>query len=486
MNKLPVIVNKKWFPVLFFLIMVSIGIIQHYRVFSLDIIGYHAWRQTQTQTVIENFANEDFNIFHPRVNDLVYYDRIYRMEFPLMQWLIAGLYKLFGQHLIITRLFSFALTLISVFGIYKTTYLLHQKKDVALITSWLFFFSPIMYYYSMNPMPDNMALSCVIWALFFWIKYLKQNQIQTLIWSALFLSVSVAVKLPFIVFTVMYVSLLFKPSVHPATKIKSLLIPMFFLLPSLLWYIWVIQSWRGNGVVGGILDNHESLLKLLDIFQFNLISTLPELLINYATVPLFLAGLYFAYKQFNKQNAIHLSLLFILTGCILYFLFEMNMINKVHDYYLFPFMPIIFIIISLGISSLLKISSPLKWLIVLAFAISPLTAYLRSHTRWNLYTPGFSHEYLFYKKQLQQLIPAKEPVIVTGDDSRSIILYHLNRKGWCYDKNHISKPELYQRIYVDHAKYLIFDCQTDTVSYIIPHLDSLLFHQGEIKLYKLK
>src|SRR6476620_3439802 len=119
MNKLLQIVNNKWFPLAFFAIAIGISVFQHYRIFSLDVIGYHSWRQTQTQTVIENFANVDFNILNPRLNDLHYEGGIYRMEFPIAQWFLVALYKLFGNHLIITSLFFFVVTLFSFFGFFK-------------------------------------------------------------------------------------------------------------------------------------------------------------------------------------------------------------------------------------------------------------------------------------------------------------------------------------------------------------------------------
>ena len=53
--------------ILFFLIPL-LSLFMHFHVFKLDLIGYHVWRQTQTQSNVENFYNEDFNILNPRIN----------------------------------------------------------------------------------------------------------------------------------------------------------------------------------------------------------------------------------------------------------------------------------------------------------------------------------------------------------------------------------------------------------------------------------
>ena len=167
MNKLQNIVNNKWFAYVFFIGALAISIFQHYRVFSLDVIGYHSWRQTQTQTVINNFVNVDFNILNPRLDDLHYVNGIYRMEFPLAQWLVACLYKLFGNHLYLTRLFFYMTTWVSVFGMFQLVFVITKDKLTSLLTAWLFLFSPVIYYYSVNPLPDNLSLCFGIWSVYF-------------------------------------------------------------------------------------------------------------------------------------------------------------------------------------------------------------------------------------------------------------------------------------------------------------------------------
>ncbi len=485
MNKLQQIINNKWFFTVFFFIAVSISVFQHYRVFSLDIIGYHSWRQTQTQTVIENFAFEDFNILNPKVNDLHYEDRVFRMEFPLAQWLIAGLYKLFGNHLIITRLFFFITTLLSCFGIYKLVMALTRHKLTAALTAWFFLFSPVIYFYSVNPIPDNLALCFGIWSVFFWIRFIQKRVLQLFMISCLFFALSLAVKLPFIVFGGMYLALFYVKDRDKKFNLNYILIPFLISALPLIWYAFVIGAWKDNGVVQGIIINKFSMAKLWDIFFFNVVSTLPELLINYATFPVFVIGIYYTCRQLNLKSAAHRSLCYVGCLCIVYFLYELNMIDKVHDYYLFPFLPFIFVIIAKAIYVILNTSSNLKYLILLSLILSPITAYLRCNTRWNSYTPGFSKEYLFDKRKLKNIIPGTEKVIVYGDDSRSIVLYHLNRQGWSYGENGLT-AENFENNIKNGAGYLITDCTMDSVNFMGSHHTELIFEDHILKLYKIK
>jgi len=172
----------------------------HYPHLKKDLVGVHVWRQTQTQTTINNFFEEDMNILNPRINNRDNTDGIFRMEFPLMQWLTACMYQVFGNSILITRIFMFLIGLLSVLGMYFLINSIFNNKNTALIAAWAFNFSPCFYYYTINPLPDNMALCFSIWgaaAFFYWVK--NQN-IRLLLISGLFISIAALCKLPFILF----------------------------------------------------------------------------------------------------------------------------------------------------------------------------------------------------------------------------------------------------------------------------------------------
>lgn len=486
MNKLQQIINNKWFPYLFALVAVGISVFQHYRIFNLDFIGVHTWRQTQTQTVILNFANHDFNIFNPTINDITYNNGIYRMEFPLMQWMIAVLYKIFGNHILITRVFVLIVTFCSIFAIYKTVNMLTSNKMYGFILAWLFLFSPIIYYYSVNPIPDNMALCFAIWSLYFWIKHLKTESTSTFILSSIFLALSIALKLPFIVFGGMYVSKLISNKTDFKYNLRYIYIPLLICLPSIIWYSSVITSWNGNGVVAGMLDNNTSIKELFDIFQFNLISTVPELLINYATLPIFIIGCVILFKSINLRNTIHSTFLFVSLLASFYFFYEINMITRVHDYYLFPFLPLLFIMILVGVRYMIESKMIFyKYLLLITIISCPFTAYLRCNTRWNIYDPGTTKEFVIYKDKIQSVLPMNAKVIVDNDLSNCIKLYYLNRKGWGVPKNTLTKNAILERIKVG-ANYICFDSKIDDHADFIDCLDSLVINIPPIKIYKLK
>lgn len=93
--------NQRFLFLLFFIYIVS-----HLFVLKMDLTGVHLWRQTQTQHNIQNFYRQDNNIINPRYNHLSLDtdSDIIRMEFPIMQWIIAQTYILFGESILLTRI----------------------------------------------------------------------------------------------------------------------------------------------------------------------------------------------------------------------------------------------------------------------------------------------------------------------------------------------------------------------------------------------
>ena len=467
---------------------ILLSFLMHFHVFTVDLVGYHVWRQTQTQNNIENFYKEDFNILHPRTNDRGNGDGIVRLEFPIMQWVFACFYKLFGDHLIISRILSFIIGIFSMLGIFSLLKNIFQSTAIALIGAWTFNFSPIFYYYTMNPLPDNFALCCSIWGLGFFFRWISEKKYSQIIFSGIFFSLAALAKPPFILF-------LSAPIIYffwERKKIKKYILPVSILAACIafpvVWYIKIIPTMQTNPVIYGIAgEKKSSLFDILDILQFNLVSTLPELLINYGAVFFFLAGFYFVYKNRDYKKHFFRIFLTLSIAILLYFFFEMNLIAKVHDYYLFPFLPLIFITVSYGCFHLLN--SENKFLVRFSYfllLILPLTAFIRADTRWKTADPGFNPDFLIYKNELRNAVPNNELCIAGNDESKNIFLYYINKKGWAFENNEIDSAKL--KTMIDQgAKYLYSDArETDEKNEIKYFLDSLIMQKGTIRIYSLK
>jgi hypothetical protein len=178
------------------IILATITLAMHFSHLSKDLISMHAWRQTQTQSNIVNFFEEDMNPFNPRRNARGDGDGIYRMEFPLMQWMVASSYFIFGNHIVVTRIFMFLFGLVTTLGLFVLLKILFRNSIPAVIGAWGLTFSPTFFYHTINPMPDNMALCCAVWGMVFFFRGLKKNGNGNWLVTGFLFSLAALIKLP--------------------------------------------------------------------------------------------------------------------------------------------------------------------------------------------------------------------------------------------------------------------------------------------------
>lgn len=470
--------------------IVTISVVMHFNDFSRDLISIHTWRQTQTQSNIINFYEEDMNILNPRRNDRGDTDGIYRMEFPLMQWIVASLYKAFGNHLIITRIFMFIIGLLSVLGMYKLLFALFHNITLSVIGAWAFNFSPTFYFYTISPFPDNLALCCAIWGLALFFIWLNNNKQYILILSGLLLSIGALCKLPFITFFVIpfiyFMIQLRKEGFNYRIIGQGFSALIFSILP-LAWYLTVIPSWQSDVIVKGILNQNSTPMQILDYLQSNLISTLPELLLNYGSLLFFLAGFYFLIKKKSHKDPRFNLILSLCIVLILYYLYEVTAIAKSHDYYLYPFFPLLFILVSYGAFNLLKSKVTfIRYLTIILLILLPLFCFLRLQSRMNPDSPGFNKDLLIYKNELREAVPKDALVVAGNDNSHCIFFYYIDKKGWAFNKDNLTSQNL-QKMIEQGAKYLYTDSRKiDSNSEIFSYMDALILEKGTIKIYRLK
>lgn len=473
-------------PLVFFSILIATLVLMHLHVFNRELVGVHVWRQTQTQTNVLNFAFTDGNILNPKTFSMHQQDQIARYEFPYMQWLFSLFYSWIGDSILISRVLTFIISLFSIFGFYRLLQQLFTNSFTAKAGTWAFSFSPLLYYYMVNPLPDNMALCMSIWFLVYFFRFISEKKQRQFILSLSFLLLAVLAKLPFILFGFCWIIYMIR-NIKKATIQTPLIMLLLFLafhIPALIWYAWVIPDWKGNGITTGIISGTSSFTDLFDILIGNLVSTLPELLINYGSLLFFLTAFFLLFKRklFKSEKVVYLSAIGL--SLILYFLFEMNMIGTVHDYYLFPFLPLIFILVAYGIDIFIN-KKTMNVIALFLLLLLPLTAYLRINDRWNLENPGFNADLLVNKDKLRNAVPPGALCICGNDNSAFIWNYYLRKKCWSFNNDNITE-DYFNQYLNDGATYLYSDSrQFESYPFVKSHLGELVTEGGSIRVYKL-
>ena len=108
---------------------------------------------------------------------------------------------------------------------------------------------------------------------------------------------------------------------------------------------------------------HADFSELWIYLKFALLHWLPMHLINPFGLVFFLIGLVTLMKTQHFQSPVRWMLLsgFLITA--LYYVYELNMIAKVHDYYMLPFLPWLHIVITLGMKWIIQMKK-YQWTLI--------------------------------------------------------------------------------------------------------------------------
>ena len=481
MNSLSI--NKAWWVVLFLIPILS-GIL-HWNVFDKELQGVHLWRQAQTQTVVQNFAELDRKILDPRVNNLIYEDGIKRMEFPIMQWIYSWFYEWSGGKVSASRWATFGFGFITVLGVYFLFRGQGFGKLMAAMVAWCFNWSPLFYYYTLNPLPDNMCLMFTVVALAFLAHAHRRSSEGFFVGFLFAVGAAALIKIPYVLLTAGGI-----PFIMEKLRTKDFRSAISFvatgaiaLAPCAIWYAWVIPTWGDAGIINGITTGGSGMSEAFSIIWQTVISLIPELFVNYGSVLFLLFGTYLFLTKWKQFQKVHHAFLWVLVAFLAYYFYEINMITTVHDYYLFPFLPLLFVAVGYGVRMALNSNKVIRILSIVLLLILPFTAYLRADSRWRIEgTQALVHDDM---EALKNATPENAVCLVGNDLSTHILLYLLDRKGLSFSDDELSVERLEWMVNNDVKFMYSSSLMVENDSDIRPYLKELILDTGKMRVYRL-
>jgi hypothetical protein len=483
--------KRKWFYHVFLISSILLSLVLHKEYLSLDIQGVHSWRQSQTMWNVRNFVRHDANILNPRISHFnINKNNIYRYEFPLMQWSIAMIQKVGGEKIEIARLLIFLIGTFSVFGIYFLTNSIFKDKRTALFTAFLFQFTPVFFYYTINPIPDNLALAGAIWYLYFILLFEKSNKTKHLVLASFFLLMAMLAKLPYLMFAVVSLLLFFNKLRIQKSGIKDVSVfvatQVLIIIPGILWYLWVMSDWKGNPVLSGVFESGLSLGEYREIIMYHVKTMFPKILLSPPVWLLFVIGLYGLIKE-KVERKWMLSLVFV---SFTYLLLQLNTINTVHDYYMMPFLPWLFLVIAFGINELLKIKSKYKLgllLIVIICAFSPIYTFKHTSSNWSLERTYFNKDVFIHSDALKSIIPNEAKCIILNDVSGHIFSYQIDKMGYVFSDDYLPVHWIEDMVKNYDINYMYSDSEKiNSDPDVADFIDEMIFEAGSVKVFRLK
>lgn len=386
----------------------------------------------------------------------------------------------------------FVLGFMGVIGFYQLINLLFRDKTSAAFGAWIFSFSPLFYYYTMNPLSDIPALSTQIWMMVSAVRYLRSQDNRDLGWSALFLCLGGLFKLPYIVFGIIpFTAAILIYRKQKITNlgaqlnlIKAGLLLFGAAIPVAAWYIYVIQSWVSMGVLKGIFgqtDYHE----IPRFIQFHLTYWLPRYLINPLALIFLLIGIIRLTVKLRYSEALILLSSGAMGG-LAYYIYEVNMISTVHDYYLLPFLVYIHLVAIYGMKWFID-HKFLKYIPVLLMVGMPVIAYWQiNDDYWHIDRNGYNPDWFTYKSNLKQALPDDALCIFLNDNTGVVMPYEVDKQGYVFDKDELPPEWIADMVLNRNVQFMYSDSRkVDTSAEVQFYIDRQIAEYGTVKVFQL-
>ena len=470
------------------------GITRH-NIFTTDVQGIHTWRQSQTMWNVRNFYRHDANILNPRISHFNNNaDNLYRYEFPILQWSIAMLQHVFGEEVVVFRSILFVLGCLGVLGIFFLFRSSGLGELSSLLSTGLFAFSPLYYFYSLNPLPDLLSLVSGIWYLVYFIKYIRTKSYLHLVVALVFLLIAGLSKLPYLMLGIFSLLHFIKeirtsgrrPSINiERSSVIFLLLHIFIIVPIISWYAWVMPGWNGNGVLSGIFDNATPIDRILFICEYHLRIMIPLILMTPLGVLFLILG--FVNKQGRSTDIFYLWNGFVVLS-ILYWILEFNMIDTNHDYYLLPLLIWIYYLIGWGIEWLLKF--PRKRIMYVLLFVSCFSSIVYAHfltiEKWSISSTFPNDDVFLFSEELKKAVPADAKCIIMNDGTGHIFSYQVDKMGYVFYNDHVPMHWIHDMVLRKDVKYMYSDSEKINDEAIeAGFIKELIMKKGSVSVFKM-
>lgn len=433
------------------MLLFALALLPRLQHFSGEIDSLHAWRQCDTHNYITNFTQNGIALLSPAVCWMGHHQTLL-LEFPLPEAIVAVLYQLFGEHLLIARLFFLLCFLLSAYFFYLIVKLWFSDA-IALLALAFYLFAPLGIFYSRAIHIDFFVLALAHAGMYLVLRALKTQKTGHWLGAACCFFLGSLVKVPYI----FYLAIPIIYAAFHAKAWKTLLKNVWWFAPSLLG----VFAWKAYAIqVNGQIPNWDF------IHNFNRFTDMaywyfgtwhqrsighnwllvfgrlwPEILVGYIGIALWLVGMFFSRKPKGCQLAIWWILATALYAVVFFNL------NVKHDYYLIPFMAPLALLLAIGVERVAGLWQTRLWSTAVILAV--FTWYAVSAWQYTEKAKYHDQDAFVDIGHLikNQTKPEEAIVSVYGGLSPQcpLVLHRARRNGWSIPVQDIS-PELVESL----------------------------------------
>lgn len=502
---------SKYLKVLTFLVPIFcfylyIGVFKYIHIRPSSI---HISAQTQRASIALNYYKADMNFFKPRIQRHMEGEGITGVEFPVIYYLGAIMYKLFGFNEMYLRAISLIIVTLGLYLFYLMAAKILKNNIIAIIITISGSLSPVFLFYTPNFMPDAPSMALHLGAWFFFFKYLTDNNKKTFFWFvALGVLASLIKAIAFMAFIVVGCLLVLdKLKYFKKYKNGRLIDNHFFVIKSLVIGTLVFLSWY---IYASWLTNHykyqsfalspimvDSWKGAMDVFIYikNLWS---QYYYSYESYVLLLVALTLVLLLMKHANRLLFTITILnLFGSLCYFYLFLNQFQH-HDYYTIAILPTVFFLLLTFGEMIVRFSEKkfaavnIIFIVVMFFNMKEGIKYCRKiyeqrNTRYIYYWAGDYRAYEDLEPKLRKArIKRTDRFISAFDESYCGSLYLMDQLGVNIG-NKTTKEDIDYMVKHPNLKYLILS-DSAKFNQIYPNNFKdkiILYHRGLI-IYKLK
>lgn len=431
-------------------ILVLVQFLSHANYLKLPAVGNHVWRQCNTLAVARNYALEDMNILYPRIDKRYHTNGITGPQFTSYDYILAVGYKIFGFSQNLHRCLSLWIGIFAILGMFYLSDFYFKSQFFAFLGALALIGIPEFYYHSINAVPDLLALTCMVWGWYFYLKWIEKSTFIYGFITVLFLSVAGMTKIMFLMPGFIFLGdILAQKRYKTMNFIWISAMGMVVLLLSLGWYYWAKVLTSMNGIYEFVHEIRfvEGGSMKLKVLAVNLFSDLPETWVGYGLVFSFALGMKFAFSVKRRD----LRFLGVFLGIVLFYV-AMQYQLRIHGYYTLVFAPFVVLLSLYGLRE--TQNSTVFRIALILLLLSPVWAWLRMNRNWQPENWRVSHALVENQEQVKRLSSLKKRWIVGVDQSGCVDFYYLNAKGFPW-YNLEEKSDLFDKFRKDGAEGLI-------------------------------
>jgi 4-amino-4-deoxy-L-arabinose transferase-like glycosyltransferase len=420
-----------------------------------------SWRQADVAMIAENFYRHGFALFYPQINWAGRAPGYVGTEFPLVPFIAAMLYGVFGVQAWVGRAVSvmfFALSVPLFYGLVHKT----SNPRVAFWAVGIYILTPLSIFASRAFMPDMAALSLSLVALYFFGRWLERApNAKLFIATSLVTSLAILVKLPALLIGVPLLAMAWqKYGARGVCRRELVAFAALALSAPLAWYT---HAYRISLIYPPYHFFGAGVLELAEVgWYLEIVHRLATSSLTPLVFAAMLVGLFVPARTASAW-VFHWWLLALLVFIVL-----VGWGNHEHDWYQLPLVPVAAALAGRTCAWGFRRVAQRAGATVARIGAGVLVVGLAAAS-YNGLAPHYEPKRLAWWQAglaLNRLTPP-EALVLIADDGDPTAFYYSQRRGWHFLQNFGRPPvdseeaihELEQRR-TEGASYLVFTANT--------------------------